>query len=40
MIKVKILVVNGNLKIVLMIINDIYVDDNDKVIIIWYDFLI
>lgn len=40
MIKVKILVVNGNLKIILMIINDIYVDDNDKVIIIWYDFLI
>lgn len=40
MIKVKILVVNGNLKIILMIINDMYVDDNDKVIIIWYDFLI
>lgn len=40
MIKVKILVVNGNLKIILMIINDIYVDDNDKVIILWYDFLI
>lgn len=40
MIKVKILVVNGNLKIVLMIINDTYVDDNDKVTIIWHDLLI
>lgn len=28
MIKVKISVVNGNLKIILMIINDTYVDDN------------
>lgn len=36
MIKVKISVVNGNLKIVLMIINDTYVDDNDKVTIIWH----
>lgn len=40
MIKVKISVVNGNLKIVLMIINDTYVDDKVKVTIIWHDLLI